>query len=188
MTWRQAFQAARAQLVRPWRAIGVLALLLALCCSYPSDLGSYRDGAAPDSAATAVLQTTDQYGRFANTALQVGLPLLFADKVGAVQLLWVAVSTTTLTHGLKRILNRQEVAGTRLGERPRGSQTKHNMPSGHSSMASCAAFFVCRRYGWRWAFIVLPILALTMTARVSLLEHTWRSVLRCSPAPISAMR
>ena len=44
-------------------------------------------------------------------------------------------------------------------------------------MSSCGAYFVCRRYGWKLAWIVFPILLLTMYARVALNEHTISAVL-----------
>jgi lipid A 1-phosphatase len=51
------------------------------------------------------------------------------------------------------------------------------MPSGHSSMASCATYFVCRRYGLWHALYLLPILLLTMYARVALNDHTVSAVI-----------
>nr|WP_284702424.1 phosphatase PAP2 family protein [Herbaspirillum aquaticum] len=51
------------------------------------------------------------------------------------------------------------------------------MPSGHSSMASSAMYFVGRRYGWWHLIYMLPILLMTMFARVALDAHTISAVL-----------
>ena len=41
---------------------------------------------------------------------------------------------------------------------------------------SCAAYFVSRRYGWKHALYLVPILLLTMYARVELNDHTVSAV------------
>ncbi len=152
---------------------------------YPTDLAGYvsREGIsrAPETA-----HFTERYVRYLNPVLQVGLPLLLRDKVGMIELVKVAIATTLATQVMKHALNNVSVMGTRLGERPTSTPDKpptdfadsnFNMPSGHSSMASCGAYFVSRRYGWKWALIVFPILLLTMFARVSLDKHTLSAVI-----------
>ncbi|MEO7013112.1 MAG: lipid A 1-phosphatase LpxE [Thermomonas sp.] len=143
---------------------------------YPTDLASYTAGLGISQAPQTVYDV-DHYGRFFNTALQIGLPLLLRDKAGMIELVKVAVATTLATHALKHALNNVDIMGTRLGQRPFSPNSSLNMPSGHSSMASCAAYFVSRRYGWKLAFLVLPVLLLTMFARVSLDEHTISAVI-----------
>jgi lipid A 1-phosphatase len=44
-------------------------------------------------------------------------------------------------------------------------------------MASCAAYFVARRYGLWHALYLIPIMLLTMSARVMLDAHTISAVL-----------
>jgi membrane-associated phospholipid phosphatase len=160
---------------RPTKLIVSMALLVVVSAIYPSDLTTYTHD--PADPAGVVVHAVDQYGRFINTALQVALPLLHRDPVGAVQLVYIAVSATAATHGMKRLLNDWRIGGTRLGQRPSGDGSKHNSPSGHSSMASCAVYFVCRRYGLRFAWVMVPVLALTMYARVALNAHTVSAVL-----------
>ncbi|MEO5565569.1 MAG: phosphatase PAP2 family protein [Luteimonas sp.] len=143
---------------------------------FPSDLAGYASKVGISRAPTAVYDI-DHYGRFFNTALQAGLPVVLGDKAGMLELAKVAVATTLATHLLKHALNNVHVKGTRLGQRPFSPDSSLNMPSGHSSMASCGAYFVSRRYGWKLAFLVLPVLALTMFARVSLDEHTVSAVI-----------
>ena len=67
------------------------------------------------------------------------------------------------------------VLGVRLGERPHGG--RHNMPSGHASLASSAVYFVGRRYGWWHLLYLVPVLLLTMFARVELDAHTGSAVI-----------
>lgn len=143
---------------------------------YPTDLAGYASQKGT-SRAPETVYVTEHYGRYINTVLQAGLPLLLRDKAGLIQLVKVAISTTLATQVLKHALNNVDIMGTRLGERPYSPNSSLNMPSGHSSMSSCGAYFVSRRYGWKLLFIVLPILLLTMFARVSLDEHTISAVI-----------
>jgi lipid A 1-phosphatase len=143
-----------------------------LCILWPTNLASYR-ATAPEK--TALVLRTDHYLRFTNTIAQIAIPVIERDPVGMMQLLYVGVSTTLATHGLKHLLDHVTVWGTQLGERPSGG--RHNMPSGHSSMASCALYFVCRRYGWHHALYMLPVTLLTMFARVELNVHTASAVI-----------
>lgn len=152
---------------------------------YPSDLADYSKN-FPGIEAGPVEHSTENYVRFVNTALQIGLPIVLADKVGLVQLIYVGVSSTILTHGMKRLVNDWHVMGTRLGQRPSGPQSKHNMPSGHSSMASCAMYFLCRRYSFWFAVLLIPIMLLTMYTRVVLHDHTVSAVLAGAIAGILA--
>ena len=146
---------------RPRWLIAVMSFAFVLSSLYPSDLDSYqrlRDVKDPGDVVTHV----ENYVRYVNTGLQVVIPILLADKIGMVQLAYIAVSATLATHGVKRIVNDWEIMGTRLGQRPGSANSKHNVPSGHSSMASCAVYFVCRRYGFWYAILMVPILLLTM--------------------------
>jgi membrane-associated phospholipid phosphatase len=163
---------AYAQVDRPWRFILGCVLGIVLCSLYPTDLQSYGTARENDLARVSYHDL-----RFINTAAQVALPLLLRDKIGLVQLVYVGISTTLATHGLKRLLNNSVVWGSRLGERPTGINSQHNMPSGHSSMASCAAYFVCRRYRWTHALYLIPILLLTMYSRVALNQHSVTAVI-----------
>ena len=161
---------------RPVKTLLCCAVVFVLVSLYPSD-HSIRPLEAASTDVQKIARWTDDYGRFAVTALQVAIPVLLADKVGLMQLAFVAVSTTVGTHGIKRLTNSWMINNTRLGQRPSYAQSKHNIPSGHSSMASCAAFFVCRRYGMKYALFVIPVMLLTMFARVALDDHTISAVL-----------
>jgi membrane-associated phospholipid phosphatase len=161
-----------AEVHRPRRLIGWLIALIVLSTGYPSNLASYPQVTDVEPA----ISGADHYGRFINTALQVALPVVMRDPVGVVQLAYVAVGTTVFTHALKWLVNDWYVGGARLGQRPAGAHSKHNMPSGHASMSSCAVYFVCRRYGLRYAWLMVPVLLLTMFARVALGAHTVSAV------------
>jgi lipid A 1-phosphatase len=160
-----------------WRAVAWLAVALALACAlYPSDHAldyPQRRGGQDDPRVVLVEDTV----RHINTVAAAALPLLKRDLMGLAQLTVVTVVGIAATHLPKRVLNDWVVAGTRLGQRPQELDSRHNMPSGHSSLASAAAWFVCRRYGWRWAWLLLPITAATMWARVMLDAHTVSAVL-----------
>lgn len=157
---------------RPWRLIAICLFGIAMISMFPSDLEDYRE-TAPSTH--PIVTGVENYGRYINTAVQIGLPFIKRDPVGILQNLYIAVGSTMLTHGLKRALDPVMVVGTRLGERPNGG--RYNMPSGHSSMAACAMYFVGRRYGWWHLIYMLPILLMTMFARVALDAHTISAVL-----------
>lgn len=169
------FLVAYREVQRPVVLVVMLALATLLSVMYPSDLDSYSTS-SPDASLPAAVDLTENYLRFVPTVLQIALPLVLGDKVGLVQLVYVGISTTIATHGAKRILNDRWIFDTRLGQRPSRSGSKHNMPSGHSSMASCAVYFIGRRYGLRLALMLMPILILTMFARVMLNDHTVSAV------------
>ena len=160
---------------RPVALIVVLALATLMSMLYPTDLHSYT-ALHPDANIPRAVEWTEDYVRFVPTMLQIALPLVLGDKVGLVQLAYVGVATTIATHGAKRVLNDQQISDTRLGQRPSRHNSKHNMPSGHSSMASCAVYFIGRRYGLRIALLLTPILLLTMYTRVALNAHSVSAV------------
>lgn len=157
---------------RPWLLIIACLCGIGLISMFPSDLEDYRE--TPPSNHPIVVGVED-YGRYIGTAVQIALPFVKRDPVGILQNLYIGVGSTMLTHGLKRALDPVVVAGTRLGERPNGG--RHNMPSGHSSMAASAMYFVGRRYGWWHLLYLLPIVLLTMFARVALDAHTISAVI-----------
>lgn len=144
---------------------------IVLTLFWPTDLAPYR---AIGTESTRLMEGTDHYLRHVNTAAEIALPLLKRDAVGLAQLACVATSTTLGTHVLKSVLDPVTINGRRLGERPSGG--RNNVPSGHSSQAASAFYFVCRRYGWRHAVYLLPIALLTMIARVELNAHTLSAV------------
>ncbi|WP_284079328.1 phosphatase PAP2 family protein [Herbaspirillum aquaticum] len=114
----------------------------------------------------------ENYGRFVNTALQIGVPLLLMDKVGLAQLVMIGIASTIATHGVKHLVNDWVINGVRLGQRPSGTNSKHNTPSGHSSLASSAVYFLARRYSYYFLIITVPVLLLTMLTRMALDAHT----------------
>lgn len=165
------------RLPRAWCWAAWLCAALALACAtYPSDheLRYHTPRGGQDHVAVKLVEDGL---RHVNTVVAIVLPLLQRDLAGLAQLAAVTVVGTAATHIPKRLFNDWVVAGTRLGQRPLDEDSRHNAPSGHSSLASAAAWFVCRRYGWRWACLLLPITAATMWARVMLDAHTLSAVL-----------
>lgn len=112
--------------------------------------------------------------RYTNTALQMMLPILLADKIGIVQAVYVGIGTVVSVQLLKRIFNNIHIGNTRIGERPKGGD--YNVPSGHSAMATSAMMFLIIRYGWRFAFYMVPVSILTMITRLELKAHTMSAV------------
>lgn len=159
-----------------WRTLAWLAVVLAVACAlYPSDHEhDYQTSRGGEQEASVMV--VEEGVRHLNSLMAIALPLIHRDLVGLAQLAVVAVVGTAATHIPKRLCNDWVIAGTRLGQRPHRHDSKGNVPSGHSSLASCAAFFVCRRYGWRWAWLLLPITLATMWARVMLDQHTMSAV------------
>lgn len=174
MANRSIFHSAFAEVRRPVRLIIFLVLGCVLSALYPSDLSQYP--ILPNGSEVPLeVTSTEAYIRFVPTLVQIAVPLLLGDKVGLVQLLYIGVSTSIATHGLKFMLNDRWIGNTRLGQRPHGGS--HNMPSGHSSMVSCAVYFVGRRYDLWLGLLLAAILMLTMYARVILNAHTISAVI-----------
>ena len=153
----------------------IIAIILAAAV-YPSDLEQYR--AAPYGGHDNTLAVSvEDYGRHLNTALAIAVPLVLRDLTGIKQLAVVIVAGVVATHVPKRLLNRVELFGTRLGERPHSPNSNHNMPSGHSALSSAAIWYLGRRYSWWFLLLTLPVAGLTMWARVILGAHTISAVI-----------
>lgn len=172
MTFKAVAKAAYAQAQRPRLLMLLCVIGIILAILYPSDLPSYRQ--TPPSQHPVVVGT-EHYGRFINTIAQVALPIVKRDVIGIMQNVYIGIAGTFLTHGLKHALDPVTINGTRIGERPHGG--RYNMPSGHSSLASSAVYFVGRRYGWKHLYYLIPVLLLTMFTRVELNAHTCSAVI-----------
>ena len=151
--------------------IVLLVTIILISSLYPSDLeNDYSTSRGGEDISFVV--STEKYGRHINTLMPFALAIISRDKAGFKQILVIAVSGIIASHGPKRILNNVKIMGTRLGQRPFSSTSKHNTPSGHSTLAGATAYFVMRRYSWWFAVIVNPVLLCTMYARVMLDKHT----------------
>lgn len=176
MTWREIFALPRRHTVR--HRLAVLAMLAAILIAtlYPSDLPAYH--AAPyDGADSALVGIVEQRLRHVNTIAALAVPLVLRDWTGLRQLAVLTLTGTLATQGPKFLLNDITVGGTRLGERPYGTQSRHNMPSGHSALAASVIWFLGRRYSWWWLLLTVPITALTVWARLMLNAHTFSAVI-----------
>jgi membrane-associated phospholipid phosphatase len=161
---------------RPTKLIIALAFGILFCALYPTDLKSYPIQPAGTEVGGEV-SLTENYLRFVPTAIQIAVPLLLGDKIGMVQLIYVGIVTTVATHSAKHFFNDRWANDTRLGQRPSGTGSKHNMPSGHSSMAASAVYFIGRRYSIQLALLMSVFLMMTMYARVMLNDHTISAVI-----------
>lgn len=152
-------------------ALGCSGLLIGGALVYPSDInGVYAVCRA--AGKTALVQGTEKYLRHVNTAVPIATVIVLRDWKGAGQILGIVGAGIVASHGPKRLLNDVSVMGTRLGQRPSGPNSQHNMPSGHSTLASAGGWFMARRYSWWFLVLCLPVTALTMHARVMLGAHT----------------
>jgi membrane-associated phospholipid phosphatase len=153
-----------------------LILLLCLFFSYafyPTYL-TYYQGLIKDKSRP--VYAVEHYIRYINTAAQVLIPIILFDKIGMVQAIYVGIGTTVSLHVLKRAFNDVTIMGTRLGQRPSSTSSRHNVPSGHSAMASSAMAFIIIRYGWKHGYYLIPICLLTMWVRILLKAHTVSAV------------
>lgn len=170
-------------LALPWHnlrrhglAFGLAGLVISAAMVYPSDMK--RDYSLCRAAHySGLVQGTEKYLRHANALLPIATVVVLRDWKGAGQLAGVVVAGIAASHGPKRLLNDVTVMGTRLGQRPSGFDTRHNMPSGHSTLASAGGCFMARRYSLWFALLCLPVTGLTMYARVMLEAHTISAVL-----------
>jgi lipid A 1-phosphatase len=155
----------------------LFAILLLLTCEfYPSDLKNGY-GYTKLGPTSEIVSHTESWVRLTNTVLQIAVPILTRDLTGLKQLVPITVGATVASHGQKRLLNDVVVLETRLGQRPSSPKSKHNMPSGHSTLAASAVVFLWLRYGIIWALLTAPILLLTMYTRVMLDAHTISAVI-----------
>jgi CDP-diacylglycerol--serine O-phosphatidyltransferase len=149
----------------------MMLLIIVSASLYPSDLENDYTVSKGGRDMPFVVAVED-YGRHINTLLPFAMALVLKDKEGLKQLGFIAVAGILASHGPKRLLNDVEIMGTRLGQRPNSVTSKHNTPSGHSTLAGACAYFIMRRYSWWLGVIVIPVLLATMYARVMLDKHT----------------
>lgn len=142
---------------------------------YPSDLKTGY-GFNKTREQSPIVTQTEKWGRLTNTLLQLAVPLVTRDVTGLKQLVPITLGGILSSHGPKRLLNDVTVGETRLGQRPSGPTSEHNMPSGHSTLAASAVVFLMIRYSLWWALVTVPILLLTMYTRVMLDAHTISAV------------
>lgn len=157
--------------------VSFLFALSILISFYPSSKEFYAQ--ERDKSTAEFVNFIEDKLRFANTAAQILMPIIAKDAVGFMQMLNMSITTTISTHSLKAVYgNMHTIGGVKLGERPKQPKSRHNMPSGHSSMASCAVGFIIRRYGVDsapkklFALLLILIMIATMYARVMLDMHT----------------
>lgn len=148
----------------------LVAVVLLVCATlYPSDMDEYYSVSRHGHSNEFVVGI-ENYGRHINTVLPIATAVLLRDSSGLGQIAATTVLGVAATHIPKRLLDNVHVFGTRLGQRPNGG--KHNMPSGHSALASAGAFLTTRRYSHWFGLVVWPVTLSTMYARYMLDAHT----------------
>ncbi|MDR2812637.1 MAG: phosphatase PAP2 family protein [Puniceicoccales bacterium] len=98
------------------------------------------------------------------------ISLVKKDKVGIKQFLCTASATVGITYAIKWMTYYMGI-----GIRPSG-ETK-SFPSGHTSCSFQGAFFLLRRYGWKWGAPMLILAGSTAYSRIYGLYHHWRDVI-----------
>ena len=146
------------------------AIAIATCAIlYPSDMDGHY-ATSRNGQDNIVVTSVENYGRHVNTIIPIGTAIILRDFTGLRQMAATTIGGIAATHLPKRLLDDIEFFGTRLGQRPNGGN--HNMPSGHSALASAGAYFAVRRYSIWFGLIVWPVLFLSMHARYMLDAHT----------------
>ena len=152
-------------------ALVLMSVIILMATIYPSNMArDYSESRGGHDRASIV--AFENYGRHVNTALPFITALALRDWVGLKQLVVITVVGVLASHGPKRLLNDVEIMGTRLGQRPHSTDSRHNMPSGHSTLAGACAYFMVRRYSIWFGIIVIPVLLFTMYVRFMLDMHT----------------
>lgn len=149
----------------------VAAALLVCAALYPTDFEQQHAQPRHDPQNKLVMGV-EKYGRHINTVLPILTAVVLRDASALKQGVAIVATGIVATHGPKRALNDVTILGTRLGQRPSSPNSKHNMPSGHSTLASAGAYFTVSRYSRWFGLIVWPVLMLTMYARYMLDAHT----------------
>lgn len=157
-------------------AVFLVVLVLISSTFYPSDMENDYSVSRGGKSSKLVMFTED-YGRHINTLLPFATIVVLRDWTGLKQIAVVTVAGIVASHGPKRLLNDVTVMGTRLGQRPNSPNSRHNMPSGHVTLASAGAYFMMRRYNFWYGLIVIPVMLLTMYSRVMLDAHTISAVI-----------
>ena len=171
MTFRELLSQPFKVMYRHVVVVCMVVVIILAATVYPSDMENDY-AVSKGGHERLVVVAFEDYGRHINTLLPFVLALVLKDKEGWKQLGMITVVGILASHGPKRLLNDVEIMGTRLGQRPNSTSSKHNMPSGHSTLAGACAFFVMRRYSIWFGAIVIPVLLFTMYARVMLDKHT----------------
>ena len=171
MTFRELLSQPFKVIYRHGVVVCMMVVIILAATVYPSDMENDY-AVSKGGHERPVVVVFEDYGRHINTLLPFVLALILKDKEGWKQLGMITVVGILASHGPKRLLNDVEIMGTRLGQRPNSTSSKHNMPSGHSTLAGACAYFVMRRYSIWFGAIVIPVLLFTMYARVMLDKHT----------------
>ena len=134
----------------------MMLLIIVSASLYPSDLENDYAVSKGGQDIPFVVAVED-YGRHINTLLPFAMALVLRDNEGLKQLGFIAVAKILASHGPKRLLNNVEIMGTRLGQRPNSVTSKHNTPSGHSTLVGACVYFIMRRHSWWLGVIVVPV-------------------------------
>lgn len=107
--------------------------------------------------------------QFAIPAFGFGTAFIKKDTEGMKEWALSCGTAALITQGIKAATKQ-----TAIGRRPNGG--KGSFPSGHTSSAFQGAFFLQRRYGWKYGLPALGLACLTAYSRVQGKYHHWRDI------------
>jgi membrane-associated phospholipid phosphatase len=98
------------------------------------------------------------------------MSFLRRDREGGKQFLYALLSMVFLVQGIKFISHDMPI-----GLRPNGE--RGSFPSGHTATSFQGAFFLGKRYGWKWGIPMVGLATLTAYSRIHGQHHHWRDVI-----------
>ena len=123
---------------------------------------------------TSTIETIGDYGQFAPTLTALAIAGFKKDKEGFKQLALTTASTVVATQIGKKAFNHVYIGGESMGRRPNGGM--NNFPSGHTSMSFSGAWFIKKRYGWKYGVAPVAIAAFTGYSRIQSKNHDLKAV------------
>jgi membrane-associated phospholipid phosphatase len=110
------------------------------------------------------------YLEIAIPCMSFALGILYKDRAGVRQFTHALIAMVAIVQGIKFLTE-----NLAIGIRPYGG-TK-SFPSGHTAASFQGAFFLCKRYGWKWGMPAVALAALTAYSRVYGQYHHWRDAI-----------
>ncbi len=122
----------------------------------------------------SVIESAGDVGQFLPTLTALAITGYKKDKEGFKQLGLTVASTMIVTEIGKKAFNNVNIDGRPLGERPNGNM--NNFPSGHTSFAFSGAWYIKKRYGWKYAVAPIAIATFTGFSRMYAHKHDMKGV------------
>lgn len=125
-------------------------------------------------ARNTAIEATGDIAQFVPTLAAIAITGYKKDGEGAKQLGLTVLSTVIVTEIGKKTFNHVYIDGQSLGKRPNGSM--NNFPSGHTSFSFSGAWYIKKRYGWKYGAAPIAIAAFTGYSRIYADKHDLKGV------------